>query len=323
MISTNLILIEGISGSGKSTTAQRLYLNMIRQGIDAQWFYEHEVPHPIFHADEVEAALKTGLSEPNRIHKKALENWEKLASELKGTQRVIILESAFFQTSAGSLLLMGAEKGEIIAYSQQIPPLIHELHPILIYLYQDDIAQALHRINEKRGGEFYRFLIAKFSETPLGKKRKIDNVNKIVEAFQHFREFMDALYEQFPQRKLAIENSQGDWDEYRRRIGDFLGIDNIDHPSHPINNWADFAGRYREIHSGQEWIVAVGDDFLYFDNAYKTRLIHKTNNVFYLEGSCVELSFECSGDSRICRAVCQGHLPGEAAIGTVWEKIDA
>ena len=60
MINSNLILIDGISGSGKSTTAQRLYLHLLRLGHDVQWFYEHDTAHPILPYHEIEAALDSG-----------------------------------------------------------------------------------------------------------------------------------------------------------------------------------------------------------------------------------------------------------------------
>ena len=52
-----LILVDGFAGTGKSTAAQQLWLNLVRGGHDAIWFHEHEAHHPIFEYGEVEELL--------------------------------------------------------------------------------------------------------------------------------------------------------------------------------------------------------------------------------------------------------------------------
>jgi adenylate kinase family enzyme len=46
MFDTKLIILDGLPGSGKSTTAQWLELQLQRNGFDAQWYWEGDVPHP-------------------------------------------------------------------------------------------------------------------------------------------------------------------------------------------------------------------------------------------------------------------------------------
>ena len=47
MLNTKLILIEGLLGSGKSTTAEHLGTFLQQQGIDGRWYLEEDDPHPI------------------------------------------------------------------------------------------------------------------------------------------------------------------------------------------------------------------------------------------------------------------------------------
>jgi thymidylate kinase len=41
-----LIFVEGVPGSGKSTTAQFIARRLARSGRPARWFYEEQAPNP-------------------------------------------------------------------------------------------------------------------------------------------------------------------------------------------------------------------------------------------------------------------------------------
>src|SRR5262249_31132645 len=70
-LNTNLILVDGLPGSGKSTTAQLVWLQLVRSGYDASWFFEHQSSHPIYKYDDPENTFQTSVSESNRIHEEA------------------------------------------------------------------------------------------------------------------------------------------------------------------------------------------------------------------------------------------------------------
>jgi len=45
MRATKVVLVEGLPGCGRSTTAQFVVLHGRRHGVPARWYYEVEVPH--------------------------------------------------------------------------------------------------------------------------------------------------------------------------------------------------------------------------------------------------------------------------------------
>jgi tRNA uridine 5-carbamoylmethylation protein Kti12 len=47
MIKTKLILIEGLPGAGKTTTAIHLGTDLQEQGLSCRWYLEKDEPHPI------------------------------------------------------------------------------------------------------------------------------------------------------------------------------------------------------------------------------------------------------------------------------------
>jgi adenylate kinase family enzyme len=45
-------MIEGIPGSGKSTTAQLIANALLCKGVDHKWWYEEEKGHPVYIYDD-------------------------------------------------------------------------------------------------------------------------------------------------------------------------------------------------------------------------------------------------------------------------------
>src|SRR5262245_19294521 len=158
MINTNLICVDGLPGSGKSTTAQLLFIHLARNGHEAEWFYEHQTSHPIYKYHDLEKAFGMSLLESKRTHEGALRNWKRLTNSLEGTGRITILESTFFQTTAGGLLLMDLTAEEILGFVSRVREIIQRLNPVIIYFYQRDITQALKNIRNRRG-EFFETLL--------------------------------------------------------------------------------------------------------------------------------------------------------------------
>src|SRR5215471_10932274 len=109
MIHTRLICIEGMPGSGKSTTSQRLWLHLLRNGCDSRWVYEHDTTHPIWKFEEQRAVVESGTLDLSLLDDIVVDRWRQLAGELAGTGPTMVLESALFQTPIGLLLTMDVD----------------------------------------------------------------------------------------------------------------------------------------------------------------------------------------------------------------------
>ena len=316
-----LILVDGISGSGKSTTAQWLYLQLRRKGFPATWYYEYEVPHPIYHAGEVQQALMMGDADPHRIHEKALVNWKTLAQRIGDRDEIIILESTLLQTGVGSQFLMNWPSTAILDHIHRVEEILSPLHPAFVYFYQDDVERALNAICQRRGAGFDAYLLEKIQNTPYGRKHSIHDFSGVIDLYRAFRQLTDAIVVQLRFQKISLETSHGDWDDVLHRLAAFLSLGQIESPFQPCRNWDDYTGCYRLTGADQEWCLAADERGLYVNNAFGMRLVHKTDNVFYLEGACLELAFESDGEGTMARVVCRGNLLDEPLVGTVWEKV--
>src|SRR4029450_3686658 len=84
-----LVLVEGMPGSGKSTTAQWLAREFARQGRPARWGHEGGVPHP-------------GGGPPPGFR-----------AAVRAEEAVVVVEGAFLQRSVAAMLRRNLD-GEII-----------------------------------------------------------------------------------------------------------------------------------------------------------------------------------------------------------------
>jgi thymidylate kinase len=153
---TKLILIEGIPGSGKSTTAQYISSKLRHKGYLHKWWYEEEQGHPIYVFDNYDKlkVIVDDLSDGNykKIIEMALKRWEEFVESVKRSPEIIIVDSSLFGYLTWSLFPYEVPKNEIIQYVKDVERIIKPLNPFLIYFYQEDIGAALKQICNRRGG---------------------------------------------------------------------------------------------------------------------------------------------------------------------------
>jgi thymidylate kinase len=311
-----LIFVDGLPGSGKSTTAQRLCFHLQRLGRPARWYFEHEQGHPIFDDEQVRCARATGPAEPNGIRARALAGYAMLAARLADeTAPTMILESTLFQTAVGTQLLMDLPAAEIERHFQRTMELLAPVAPALIVFRPPDVAAALRRAAEKRGAWFPEFLVAHLGDTPRGRRTRLADFAGVIAFFEDYRAQCDALFARFAGPRLAVDNSAGDWPRHTRDLTDFLGLPPMAGPPVPAG-LAELAGRYRAA-DGDEWNVAADAHGLFFDDAARGRIVPRPGGGFAIEGVCIELDFERDAAGRVRRIRCAGALPG---LATEWEK---
>jgi thymidylate kinase len=302
MLNTKLILIEGIPGSGKSTLAQFIERTLTRQGIACQWWYEEEKGHPlyVFHdlasLQETVQALHDGWY--REVVEAALEKWKLFVERLQSLETVGILDGCLFGYLTWSLFPLDIPVAEIQGYLARVEQIIRPLQPCVIYLYQQDVARALAKICQRRGGATESRFIAQAVESAYGKRMGLQGFAGIVTYWQDFRALVEETLAQLAVSKLSIENSAGDWDAYERAVLEFLQItiekDVIIFPSHLTR----FTGTYfcEEDGNQQTCQVLFEDACLVVDGIAqvwpKTRLIPYTDNMFAVESLPFLVTFE-------------------------------
>ena len=146
-----LIFVEGIMGSGKSTTARWLARLFQRAGIPARPIPEAR-PHPtnVFRSLPHWRQPWRDLA-AEELMARSLANWQAFVATARVAPHIFIFDGQLFHGDFTCLFLMGSPAPVLQEYVQTVLQLTQPLQPLIIYCYQVDVASALDRIGAQRG----------------------------------------------------------------------------------------------------------------------------------------------------------------------------
>jgi len=105
-----LVLVEGLPGSGKSTTAQWIGHEMRSERRPARWVYEQEEPHPV-----LGSARGPWTSWKDYLAAR-LSAWASFAAGVRDSSTATVIDSTFLQSSVFSTLRRGLDRETILTY---------------------------------------------------------------------------------------------------------------------------------------------------------------------------------------------------------------
>ncbi|GIN74924.1 hypothetical protein J14TS2_53990 [Bacillus sp. J14TS2] len=248
MEATKLIMVEGIPGSGKSTTAQSISKSLDRMGYKHKWWYEEEQGHPVYVYDDNKAMQKIidDLSSGNyqKVIALALKSWNEFVVEVQSSSDIIIVDSCLFGYLTWSLFPFEVPKQEIVQYVKDVERIIKPLNPHIIYFYQSDIGAALEKICTRRGEDTENNFVRAATQSPYGKSKGLIGFKGMVTYWQDYRSIIDQAFQDLECPKIAINNTDGNWSDYTDEIAAFLGISEEDGSAVNEQNFHHVVGTY-------------------------------------------------------------------------------
>ncbi|WP_454691997.1 hypothetical protein [Achromobacter aloeverae] len=219
-----MVIVEGIMGSGKSTTMRFIAKHLQQSGRPAVPIHERTDPHPVRATDELEHWFEPWRdTTPADLAERALARWSAFVERTQSSAEIPILDGQLFHGDLTHLLLMEADAELIAGYVRKLATVIAPLNPFVLYLWQEDVGAAIRTICAERGVEWIDYQVKWKLASPYCVRRGYEGLDGLISLYRDYRRLTDGLFEGLPLAKLAIENSGREWGVYKRRILHELG----------------------------------------------------------------------------------------------------
>ncbi|QHW34069.1 hypothetical protein GZH47_26935 [Paenibacillus rhizovicinus] len=206
-----LLLVDGIPGSGKTTTATRIHDKLAAQGIRTRCLLELEEHHPLLPQNEQYGDLQSAAGAEIFIQQLVNRYSRFVQAQLNGPDEVIIIESVLFQDVISVSHLQGMNLDQLRGLTDSLLQLLAPLNPHLIYYYHTDVEGQWRFICSVRGNEW----------GPVSFQSDEDFV-QAGEVWSRSQAFVRTAVDAWDIPKLVIENTDYQWSAYDAKIDGFL-----------------------------------------------------------------------------------------------------
>lgn len=214
-----MVFIEGVPGSGKSTMAERLCANAASLGIDVQWYLEESPDHPL----RMKAA-HTANSQ-GRFAEECLATWARFVDQCKGQKTVHIVEGIAFQSTVRFMMEM--QETGIEQYYRRFEEVVACLNPKMVYLRPPDVAHHSREICAMRGEDWSHKVASYLEHTRYSTCHELTGISGMHQFWTDYATLCDDLLlaTRIPTR--AIDCAYGEWDRHMAEAAMFLKMDAI------------------------------------------------------------------------------------------------
>lgn len=207
-----LVILEGIMGSGKSTTARQLAARLSAAGMPARALTEATCPHPVRATDELEHWFQPWRdTTAQALALRAQQRWADFAQALQREAGTVVLDGQLFHGDFTHLFLMELQEDALAAHVDAVARSIAPLRPLLVYFRQPDVPAAIARVCAQRGEDWLAYQTGWKLAFPWARARGLEGMEGLVAVYVAYRALTDRLFERVALDKLALDTTAPDW----------------------------------------------------------------------------------------------------------------
>jgi thymidylate kinase len=227
---TRLIFIEGLPGSGKSTTARNLTAWLVRAGVAAHCCLEVEPDHPLNVGGDLHPAGMTlgtelfGRYTVEAYVAESLQRWQRFVALAQKEQATSVVESYPYQNAVRVLLQMDTSPDRIKQYVAEVEEIVEPLAPVLIYLERTDSLEAIQATSRQRGEAWTSYAIELITGCPYARRRGLVGESGVMALVRAYEMLVRDLLMRSRLPRLTLTDCMGRWPECYQQIGDFLRL---------------------------------------------------------------------------------------------------
>jgi hypothetical protein len=245
-----LVLIEGLTGCGKSSLAHFVSRQLEANAIPHTWLHEAEMPHPLRPPEG------TPIDEFIRLMP---DLYTAFLEKHQHEGKIAVVEACFFNNLIEELFIENIPRHRIIQFGMHMEGVIQSFKPALIYLRRGPVAEALEMNIADRGEGFQDFLIKHTSRTAYANQHDLQGYDGMVAFWEELIAIYEELFERYSIDKLLIENPREDWPAHNNQALDFLGIPHHPEPQISSSEAEKYLGSYTLKPGRESWPVWYDD----------------------------------------------------------------
>ncbi len=166
MTGTKLIIVEGLPGTGKSTTASKIAEELKHQGKKVVCVDEGVPNHPADYADY-------DFPDFDTERRLILEKWQEFVSQAD-EDTIYVFNCIFLQNPMCETMMRFDLPPEASgAYISEIAQIIRPMKPVILYLSQPDVKATVDRVLDERGEGWLNAVIGYHTEQGYGKRNNL------------------------------------------------------------------------------------------------------------------------------------------------------
>jgi hypothetical protein len=214
-----LIVVDGMPGTGKSTTAQSINYQMTARGIISRWWHEDQPNHPVrlFYDRQRHPSWSHYADEAGQI-------WYRFARGLQMQKLTAVLDASILQNHVRSMLLFGCHPDQIVELVMKAVRQLASFHPVLIYLKPRDIEENFRHAIEVRGKLLLDLWIEAHDRFPYAERSGAKGYRGFINFWKDFDEVSERLFNEIDFSKIRVTVSNNDWSDRHQQILSFLNL---------------------------------------------------------------------------------------------------
>ena len=211
---TKLILVEGISGSGKTTTGKFISDYLFKKNIDNIFYDEDDENNPIEIIEGTPDFCKIKTAQ-----------WEKLNDEYKKTQKVHIMGARYWQNMLCTMMVYNFTEDEIKTTMNSVNSVLKNLNPIIIYFSLDNTNSLQERLKNRikiNGEEWFQRKLSQLHDNPYAIAKNYKGLEGHINLWKDGQDLMEKQFELFPFQKIKIKEPHVNWKLTYHTISEYL-----------------------------------------------------------------------------------------------------
>jgi hypothetical protein len=286
-----LILLEGIPGSGKSTFARFISLQLERNGYQSQLYHESTFDHPLFlSSNDFESVDRWMFS--------YLENWRRFMKDIQNYDSTVVLESALIQYPIINLLHKDIDRNSIIAFVDQIANELKDTEVTLVYFFQENQANFIRNMIHKRGGaDFLKQKYEQHKAEPFYVNRNHTGSELHVDFLTEYAELAHQVFDRYKWSSISIENSEEKWVSYQQNLLNDLNLTYVPDPTVNQEDLKKYVGKYRNENMNIDVNIEISRGYLIIFGNRQLKVM--SDEKFYLDDISVEVVFKTDNFGKV------------------------